>query len=233
MTLKPKSSKDLLEELRAEAAEAFAEHVLYENDPVAGRWAIRRPGTGIYFAEMFAGRNGALYVGGDIDACIFSFGPALGGGPIDAGHLELLRWIGECEDLGYYVRQKAGIGLNDRGLLVDSFDAGAALHDLEDLRQRFFEDYGVESLDELRAEGTPEEAERLERKLAAVNEAADRVQQEDDRQAVCQILYDAGIEPEDFSCLGMTISTRVVYAWAACRRTCELIRAAEEEQSHA
>ena len=107
-------AKDRLRDLVSLATEAFANHqlVLCDKD----RWRIARVGPdgkieNAYAAEIISLWGTRLYVGGDIDDCIFAYSD-------NSDPVAKLRWIGKCEDVGYYVCQKAQIGMTDSGKLT-------------------------------------------------------------------------------------------------------------------
>jgi len=97
------------------ATKAFADHqfVRCEED----RWFIARAERGrivdgAYATEIISLWHGRLFVGGDIDDCVFAYYTD-SDKPIDK-----LRWIGRSDDLEWYVLQKAQIGLSDGGKLT-------------------------------------------------------------------------------------------------------------------
>jgi len=99
--------------LKELAIQAFADHRLV--DTRSDRWRIARIHDGLivttYATEVVVLWGGRLYVGGDIDDCVFAY-------YYDSPDpVAMLRWIGECNDL-VYVCQKAGIGLSDNGKLT-------------------------------------------------------------------------------------------------------------------
>jgi hypothetical protein len=97
------------------ATEAFANHRLVRCDE--DRWLIARASRGritetAYATEIVSLWHGRLYVGGDIDDCVFAQ-------YVDSDrHIDKLRWIGWCDDLDWYVCQKAQIGMSDSGKLT-------------------------------------------------------------------------------------------------------------------
>jgi hypothetical protein len=100
-------------DLVALATEAFARHSLVEGNHGSDRWRIARVEDGriqsAYATEIVSLWGGELYVGGDIDCCVF------GRYADTPSHIDKLRWIGTTEDLDWYVSQKAKIGMSDSG----------------------------------------------------------------------------------------------------------------------
>lgn len=100
---------DKTRDLMSLATEAFARHQLIRRRP--DRWRIARVEDGRilgpYATEVVSLWGGELYVGGDIGFCVF------GHYSDSPDPIMKLRWIGECEDLDWYVLQKARIGLED------------------------------------------------------------------------------------------------------------------------
>ncbi len=131
-----------------QSKESFAKHQIRKADEQGGRWLLQRryrDDTGwdsSYAVEIVALWGGMLYVGGDIGPIIFAYGPG-------KKHRGLVRWMGECTDLRYYVAQKAKIGMS--GYDLTSFDHEAAMGDLrdrlEDLKRDDDEGYDKEIQD--------------------------------------------------------------------------------------
>lgn len=98
------AAKEYIESMTSFARASYAEHQILERGP--GYWICgRSPGSGQYKFEVRSLLFGALYVGGDIDHMIFAQ-------YTDSPDPERkLRWIGEHTDIGYYVAQKAMIGM--------------------------------------------------------------------------------------------------------------------------
>jgi hypothetical protein len=86
-------------------------------------WVIGTPGTSVYKVEIIAGIMGSLVVHGDFDFARF----AHFGDREDAW--SRLLWMAYCTDVGYYVAQKASIGL--RRQATEEYDASVAEHDLK------------------------------------------------------------------------------------------------------
>lgn len=105
------------------------------------RWLIGTEGDSHYRAEVFAGIFGTLLVHGDIDTV--SFGHY--GDKKDA--FSRLCWMGCCEDVGYYVAQKARIGM---GVWCREYDDQAALIDLQEVASEAAEDGAAELVEFLK-----------------------------------------------------------------------------------
>ena len=201
--MKPISSQEYHDNTKARAIEAFKDHRferLVHKDNGRGRWRIRRAGTSIYSAEVISLWGAGLYVGGDIEPVVFGhFGETYE--DVAPYHLAKLRWIGKCDDIGYYVHQKAAMGMRDNGAMASQWVPGVALWQLQDS----IKDCNVEEVD------------RVSDVMANVLAGCDRyeVMRQGSKKGLCQVGYD----------LGMVCSARVIYAWAACNRLCELLEA--------
>jgi hypothetical protein len=95
------------------AHDAFMYHKIIKQEK--DRWLIKKvicdKQYSVYFAEIISLCNGRLFVGGDIDDCVFAYFS-------DTNNIrDKLNWIGKCKDLSY-VTQKASIGLSDGGKLT-------------------------------------------------------------------------------------------------------------------
>jgi hypothetical protein len=66
---------------------------------------------GAYATEIVSLWGGRLFVGGDIDDCVFAYYSD------SPDHIDKLRWIGMCDDIDY-VCQKAQMGMTDNGKLT-------------------------------------------------------------------------------------------------------------------
>lgn len=88
------------------------------------RWCIGRTDTFIHRCEIIAGIGGSLVVHGDFDIMRFAHYGDHG----DAW--SRLLWMADHRDLGYYVAQKASIGMA-RATDVYEYSADVARHDLE------------------------------------------------------------------------------------------------------
>ncbi len=105
----------------------LSEHELlgetYWGDGRSAAWVIGQPGTNVHRVEIIAGIMGSIVVHGDFDLARF----AHYGDRADAW--SRLLWMAYCTDVGYYVAQKASIGLR-RQDVVD-YDECVAEHDLK------------------------------------------------------------------------------------------------------
>jgi hypothetical protein len=196
-----------LDALKKQAITAFEKHVLvvqHVSEVGGSRWFIARLNKdgvsydSVYATEVIALRNGRLFVGGDIDDCVFAYG--------DKDPLQRLRWIGCCEDLDYYVKKKAQIGLGDGGKLTEEYVPSVARSQLEELIEEAKKEYTKETW------------------LGSLHEAKDHV---DEPYDLMQFTHDHLSEYELYY-LGQCCSARVVYAWAAVRRLCELLGLRDE-----
>jgi hypothetical protein len=105
------------------ALEMLHEHQLlgedYFDQGRGARWVIGKPGTFTFRCEVLAGIGGSLIVHGDLD--VVRFGHY--GDHADA--FSRLCWMGYCYDVGYYVAQKASIGMGRRSY-VERYDEEVA-----------------------------------------------------------------------------------------------------------
>jgi hypothetical protein len=203
------TKRDFVKAKCERAIEAFKNHELV--DTRDDRWRIAKRDkdgwfTNVYYAEIISLWGGRLYVGGDIDACVFAYYSD------HSDHLSKLRWMGRCTDVSYYVRQKAQMGLTDNGKLVDEYNARVAKQDL----------YTYLAEWEKEADAHPDVIGIRD----VFHEAAERV---DDPEAMRDHLR-RGLEHDIYDwewieSIGITVSNRVIYAWAALRRLCELLDA--------
>jgi hypothetical protein len=211
MTRQGRSKQEVFEGTKKLALAAFEDHKLILRDDERGRWRIAmtyEDGSvqGQYATEIVSLWNGRLFVGGDIDDCVFGYYGDKRGTEAD-GHRAKVRWIGRCNDITYYVEQKATIGLTDSGKLTKAWDEEVAEYDLRELL-------------------ADEEQEWTEKEKEALEEAIDRMG--DGEFHVMDILYNGLQDPFDLlGSLGQVTTPRVIYAWAACRRLCELLDEAD------
>ena len=188
--------------LQWDATKWFAEHELlgeeYWNAGRSACWHIGRPGTGVYAAEILAGTFGALLVHGDISLCRFAHYGDHG----DAWRR--LLWMGGCDDVGYYVAQKAAIGMGGRNA-ARSYNSQVARYDLD------------WQIAEARRDDSPKEM------VAVLVEATQLV---DDERQLRDFLYrnDKGWDLWELD-LGDVTASYVVVAHVALQRTVHLLRA--------
>jgi hypothetical protein len=95
----------------------------YFDEGRGARWVIGKPGTFTFKCEIIAGIGGSLIVHGDFD--VVRFGHY--GDHADA--FSRLCWMGYCYDVGYYVLQKASIGMGRRSS-CEAYDEEVAKYDL-------------------------------------------------------------------------------------------------------
>jgi hypothetical protein len=109
-------------------ADLYKNHELLDEqywfDGSGARWLIGRPGTGVMLTEIIAGVHGSLVVHGDCDLSRFAYYSDYR----DAWNR--LCWMGRCQDVGYYVAQKASIGMGRSGGGKE-YDERVARHELE------------------------------------------------------------------------------------------------------
>jgi hypothetical protein len=188
------------------ALEAFEQHHLIRGTKDSDRWVLARKYEdgkirSDMLTEVVSLWGGRLFVGGDIDDCSFAYYS----GPSDRFHLRKLAWMGRCQDILYYVAQKAQIGLTDGGALVWTWDNDVARYDLWTM------------LTDEHAHWSDEEREGIEDAMRYVDDGEYRV-----LDKLCECLEDpAGALPG--SNFGKRLSSRVIYAWAAVHRLCEIL----------
>lgn len=103
----------------------------YWDEGRGARWLVGKPGTFVSKCEIIAGIGGSLLVHGDFDVVRFAH---YGDHP-DAWNR--LCWMGLCTDVGYYVAQKASIGMGRRSI-VEAYD--------EDVAKDYLEQYIAEAI---------------------------------------------------------------------------------------
>ena len=201
------------EKLRDDAIRAFKDHHLIEDDRVNGKWFLARKyedgsTRGDMATEIISLRNGRLFVGGDIDDCVFAYFGGHRDATPEQKSVGKVAWIGNHEGFGY-IQEKAGIGMTDNGKITECWDGDVAIAQIKILMN----DVAGEDLSE--AEFT--------KKMEVLEEAVDLC--DDGGERLMRHLWDNldGDEMESYYDIGQVISPRVMYAWAACRRLCELI----------
>lgn len=132
------SGRDYGKRFQKEAREAFAKHEISERGE--GRWILQtrytKPPEGwdwMMAAEIVALR-GRLYVGGDISPVIF--------GCDNGSPRAKVAWMGGTNDVGYYVHQKAciGMGVSAAEGVTDQFNEEVARWTLEQYINERMED---------------------------------------------------------------------------------------------
>lgn len=210
------AAKKRHEQLKREAHDAFADHEIRYSEEEHGRWLLQgrdKAGhwTGVFAAEVVALWGGRIYVGGDIQGVEFAYGP------IKRGPRCLIRWMGECTDIGYYVAQKAAIGSASSRNAVEVFDAEVATEELKALcdaeRQELSEyDDGDDCRHSRRHKERIEELEEIiERGCFDEHELHVALSENLDSDFLC-----------DLGAVGMVLNSKVHYAHAAMARLCEI-----------
>jgi len=197
------------EDLRKDSQNVFEEHRLCKKGE--GRWLIKRKREegweSMYAAEIICLFNNSIYVGGDIDTVVFSYGPP--------ENEQRLRWLGRQTSGTEYLREKASIGMGGREL-VEDWDPQCAREELR------------EALEELEKEEKEEEGEvDHEEEKETLRHALRLI--DDGSSAVWQVLYDIPDSWESFENLGQVTSPKVFYAQAAVAKLCELLGLFEEK----
>ena len=210
---RPISLDHWVEKTSNEAIRSFAKHQIFAESE--GRWVIRARGencgwTSNHLTEIVSLYGGRLFVGGDIDDCVFAYFGRSRDCELSMD-LQKVQWIGRCEDLRRYVLEKAKIGLTDGGEITMEWVPEVAQYQLENVKQEYLTAYGQD--DKKLAE---EVSEVLDRAI----ELAGDGEPEYEVWACLRDLADPELLP---TALGRVPSARVVYAWAACRRLCELL----------
>lgn len=221
--------------LKRDAISAFEEHQIRHRDE--RMYLLQRPHkNGLwesnFSVEVFCGWHGTIYVGGDIDATVYAYGPT----DVRAR----IAWIGGTEDVGYYVAQKASIGSGRFGS-ESEFDREEAISELRDMLRSFKEEYKEEhELDEDCDfyDDHPGVAGMFNGLIRRISD--DRIQ--DSGHLYCE-LSDAVdmIDPHDIHGyhgqfveerydIGSVVAPHVYYSWAALRKLHHLLL--EEEKDH-
>lgn len=117
--------KEILESTIELAKESYKEHKIAKQEK--DRWIIAREiegkTTSVFKTEIIALYNNSLYIGGDIDVVVFSYGPS--------DPIERLKWIGYTNDYAY-VAEKARIGTSRS---FKEYDEAVAKQDLLELME--------------------------------------------------------------------------------------------------
>lgn len=194
--------------LKFQATKAFESHQIVERSERS--FLLQKPyedGNGFrgdMGAEIFVGYWGTIYVGGDIDSCVFAYGPK--------GVRERIAWMGGTNDVSYYVAQKASIGTrNGSGPGMKTYDFNEA-HD--DLKQWLDDNKGegehvklTETIKQMIEDGIPETHPEMTDALFANHN------------------YD---EIEGLLDTGMVVEEKVYYCWAALRKLHQLLQEEED-----
>lgn len=200
--------KNRRDQLVEQSQHAFENHVITRRSE--GRWLLQRQYEDgkpdwTMAAEVISLAGGALYVGGDIDFVIFSWFSD------STAHEDKVRWMGKCNDLEYYVHQKACIGTGRE--LIDVYDAEVAEETLK--------------------EWLKDEQESNGRNYDRLKELIDDgLRYDDGRHELINRLYDElghGFA-FDRGDVGIVMAPRVYCAHAALRRLCDLLDAERSAQ---
>lgn len=147
------------------AAVSFASHQV---SGTPGNWLLKGPGLalGAFWAQVVVLRGGYLYVGGDIQACVF------GVYSDSQDPYDIVRWLGK-HDFDRYVIEKAIIGFGSPALVWDRDDAQFA-REIKELMAEFKQESREYTL--------------LGDALSEVGERS--------REAIVEDLYNGGIDAE-------------------------------------
>lgn len=191
---------------RLQAERAFAQHLISKTGD--RRWLLQRlhedgKPTWTFAAEVIVLEGGGLFVGGDIDFVVFAYGPA--------DPIARIRWLGECDDLEYYVAQKARLGARESQHVL-TWDSSVATEEL-----RAFHDMLVE-----------EEGHPLVHGDFHLDEFEQALFEENHVDFLsCAVKAFPGYPDawESIGDMGMVLHPAVIYAHAALARLCALLRA--------
>lgn len=200
------------DQLVKQAQNDFKDHVLKTISPV--HWRIRRPNSGMFWADIVIMGNAGIGVWGDIEGCFFAYGS---GAPED-----IIAWMARA-DVEYYGRQKASIGMNGAEL-VDEYVGEVALYDLRQHLVQAKDEYDPEEWNRQRP-GVPSVGVVYE---DAIRDAERSVRNGENMCNVHgQLIEDIqDIEPDAYewvNSVGKVTSCRVIYALVAVRKLWELL----------
>lgn len=203
------------------ALEAFSKHVIIDDVQrnEIGWWDIARrdpDGTvkGTYRTEIISLQNRRLFVGGDIDDVVFAYYSMHGdtrNNPPQAFLHNKLAWIGRCNDW-HYIQQKAQIGMTDGGKLTTEYNEHFARVRLAEHFKEYIKEY-------------PDKAAKLtelHQELVLYIAEEETLQDEIANNPLIN-----EIDPDNWEwlgSLGVACASRVVYAWAAVHRLCDLLQ---------
>lgn len=205
-----KTREEVFRAAKADAQAAYARHVVYQEDVAAGRWVLARTYedgsfSSTYMTEIIPLFGGRIFVGGDVDDCVFGYG--------DVKHtpLQRVRWIANASP--DYLREKASIGMGGPELTYEQNDEVFA-DDLWVYYQQLYEDA---------SECGEDYALDLRHALVAglYDLATGRAETHD----ICRDLIEAdpsGDTYESVGDFGRVVARRVIVAQAACARLLEL-----------
>jgi len=196
--------------MTAQAKEAFTKHAISQRSE--GRWLLQRPHAKgwdhpkrrwdwMLAAEIIClGDGGSLYVGGDIDHVVFSYGPL--------DFLERVQWMGGHANVDHYVLQKASIGMSNIG--VGAYDPKVAETELREM------------IDEYTCDDEPDDIAEGLVDFLRDNDLSEYNSCERLWEALCDGMRHTRF-CEEYRAFGNILSWRVVYAHAALARLCHLL----------
>lgn len=193
------------------AIKAFENHELITSN--GDRWLIAKTYNGgviqgQYATEIISLHNCRLFVGGDIEDVIFGYH--------SGKHLSKVSWVGNHKCVDSYIVEKASIGMRDGGTLTLEYDEDAAKDDLKRILQDFEEELSSSDLQ-------PEIHETYLSDKYILTKALENTH---NKTRMKQYLYD-DLEvtdiTEELQNIGKVYASRLFYAWAACRKLCELL----------
>lgn len=203
-------------EMRQMARESFEGHRITQSQryPMGARWLIQRPYSKpppgwdwTMAAEIVVMAGGRIVVWGDLHPVMFAhFGPF-------QDPRQVVDWMGKCEDLGYYVHQKATIACRE---VVDVWEADVARFQLREMiRPEAVEDMGYG-----------------EKFVEVIEEALERCIWEHRHEFLEFVYNELGMDGgyESVCHVGMVLSPRVYYAHAALTRLSQLLDQEEKER---
>jgi hypothetical protein len=197
------------------ARKAFAQHQIRTTwsdrqwslmrwDKANGRW------EGNHGCDIVVTSWRQIVVAGDIGPMVFAYGS---GSP-----RVTIAWMGGCEDIEYYVEQKARIGMGSESSVAE-YAPDVAREDLDQLIETFKENYGEEAEDANVAGLVELVSEAKEWHLYDDSRLRDYLY--DNAGEFHNFLFDGGLS------IGMVPSGRLIYCHAAIRRLHELLSAQE------
>ena len=195
---------DIEKSVHDDAVKSFRDHKLVYNDPVGGHWFIQRPGRSEFSTEVICLRGGRLFVGGDIDDCVFAyFSPSSltrsQGVPREL--IARVAWIANS-NLDY-VTQKAIIGFGGDPGPFYTWDSDVVERDIRDLLQ------------------TLKSGEASFNIINTVKDILMSKQFDEDTVMTTLAPWYGSLDlPRNF---GKHVSSRVIYAQAATQKLLELI----------
>jgi hypothetical protein len=202
------------EDMRRRAKEAFQGHHISQSqqDSAGGRWLLQRPRRDrsgwdwTMAADIVVMLGGRIVVWGDLHPVLFAHH-----GPFK-DPVEVINWMGKCEDLGYYVRQKASIACHE---IVDVWERDVARFQLLEMI----------SPEEVKRQG------RSEKFVEGIRKAIEW-HLDNGRELFLNFVYsELGYDDYEAVChVGVVISPRVYYAHAALARLSHLLDLEKEKE---